>query len=121
MHSLCSQFEVVYPDEQFAPIYNGENLVVLKDALDVVKAYKQNGNEHAAHSHPYRSAAESVVSARASQNAGVGGGIHGHKNSKIYRLSGCSVYSQQSPSNVVTFESEAEVVEAGYRRAKNCR
>jgi phosphatidylserine/phosphatidylglycerophosphate/cardiolipin synthase-like enzyme len=100
---------------------NAENLVVLKDAPDLVKAYERNINEHAAHSHSYRSSGGSSTSASEPQDASTGGKIHGNKNSKIYHLPGCPGYSRLSPASKVTFRSEAEAVGAGYRRAKNCR
>lgn len=46
----------------------------------------------------------------------------GNRNSGIYHLpAGCPGYNQVAPGNRVYFESEAEAVEAGFRRAGNCR
>jgi micrococcal nuclease len=56
-------------------------------------------------------------SARSSQTRGE---IHGNRRSKIYHLPSCPNYSRLKPENVVPFASEAEAVQDGYRRAKNC-
>jgi S1/P1 Nuclease/Metal binding domain of Ada len=50
-----------------------------------------------------------------------GGNVRGNKHSKIYHLPGCPGYQAMSPANIVTFASEAEAEQAGYRKAKNCR
>jgi len=52
--------------------------------------------------------------------AASGGNVRGNKHSKIYHLSGCPSYEAMSPANIVTFASEAEAQQAGYRKAKNC-
>lgn len=54
---------------------------------------------------------------------GVEGGalVQGNKNSKIYHASGCPGYGSMRPKNVVEFNSEAEAIAAGYRKARNCR
>jgi hypothetical protein len=49
-----------------------------------------------------------------------GGDVRGNKDSKIYHLSGCPGYQAMSPANIVTFASEAEAQQAGYRKARNC-
>jgi hypothetical protein len=53
--------------------------------------------------------------------AASGGNVRGNKRSKVYHLSGCPGYGAMSPANIVTFPSEAEAQQAGYRKAKNCR
>jgi hypothetical protein len=53
--------------------------------------------------------------------AASGGNVRGNKHSKIYHLPGCPGYGAMSPANIVTFTSEAEAQQAGYRKAKNCR
>lgn len=50
-----------------------------------------------------------------------GSPVHGNRNSKIFHPKGCSSYNAMSPRNVVNFDSEAEALNAGYRKAKNCR
>jgi len=40
---------------------------------------------------------------------------------KIYRLPSCPGYEAMSPASIVTFPSEAEAQQAGYRKAKHCR
>lgn len=53
-----------------------------------------------------------------SQNANV----KGNRNSKVYHLpEGCPSYNNVSEKNIVNFESEADAVEAGFRKAGNCR
>ena len=52
--------------------------------------------------------------------AASGGNVRGNKHSKIYHLSGCPGYGAMSPANIITFTSEAEAQQAGYRKAKNC-
>jgi len=48
--------------------------------------------------------------------------IRGNRNSMIYHLSdGCPGYSQIGEQNRVIFESEQAALEAGYRKAGNCR
>jgi hypothetical protein len=48
------------------------------------------------------------------------GNVRGNKHSKIYHLPGCPGYQAMSLANIVTFASEAEAQQAGYRKAKNC-
>jgi micrococcal nuclease len=55
--------------------------------------------------------------ARGSQSQG---NIHGNRKSKIYHLPGCAGYKRMSPAHRVSFASEADAVQAGYRKAKNC-
>lgn len=103
---------------------NAENLLVLKESLDLVKAYEQNINNHAAHSHPYQAKGGTASSAsRGSQEpdtSATNGQVHGNKNSKIYHLLGCPGYDL-SPKSLTTFGSEGDAVKAGYRKAKNCK
>lgn len=47
--------------------------------------------------------------------------IRGNRNSKIYHTQNCSSYNSMSPRNIVNFASEAEAMNNGYRKAKNCR
>ncbi|WP_114332943.1 endonuclease [Marinobacter litoralis] len=48
--------------------------------------------------------------------------VRGNRNSKVFHLSvGCPSYDRVSPKNRVSFTSEAEAVDAGYRKAGNCR
>lgn len=50
------------------------------------------------------------------------GSVIGNKNSRVYHLSaGCPSYNQVSEKNRVLFETEAEAVEAGFRKAGNCK
>lgn len=48
------------------------------------------------------------------------GEIHGNRNTRVYHLPGCPGYNAMRQANLVTFASEAEAQQAGYRRAKNC-
>jgi hypothetical protein len=99
---------------------NAENMLVMKEAPELVTAYEANIRMHAGHSHPYlRQAA--VGSAGTSPAMVSGNGlIRGNKNSKIYRLPSCPGYADMNPTSIVTFASEAEAQQAGYRKAKNC-
>jgi len=100
---------------------NAENLLVLKKSPELAQAYIANINTHAAHAHPYRrSTAEAIASTEKQANV-TGGAIHGTRKSKIYHLPSCSGYEHLSPANVVPFANEAQAVQAGYRKAKNCR
>jgi phosphatidylserine/phosphatidylglycerophosphate/cardiolipin synthase-like enzyme len=100
---------------------NTENLLVIKDAPDLVKAYEANIQLHARHSHPYeRQASVSPAGASPTPQTSGDGEIHGNKRSKIYHLPVCPGYAGMSPASVVTFPTEAAAQQAGYRKAKNC-
>jgi len=58
---------------------NAENMLVIKDAPELVKEYEANIRLHADHSHPYGRQASASPAAQSSWN----GTIHGNKNSKI--------------------------------------
>lgn len=48
--------------------------------------------------------------------------IRGNRNSRVYHLPiGCPSYNAMSPRNIVEFATEEEAIEAGYRKAGNCR
>ena len=96
---------------------NAENLLVLKQAPDLVNAYVANITAHATHAHPYKRTIAQVTPERTSTP----GEIHGNRASKIYHLPRCSGYERMSPANRVSFASEADALQAGYRKAKNCR
>jgi len=98
---------------------NAENLLVIKDAPELVKAYEANIQAHAAHAHPYtrRSAAASSSAAPLAQASGK---VHGNRNSKVYRVPGCKGYADMRPASVVPFATEEEAQQAGYRKAKDC-
>lgn len=50
------------------------------------------------------------------------GSIIGNRSSRVYHLpQGCPSYSQVAAKNRVPFNSEADALAAGYRRAGNCR
>jgi endonuclease YncB( thermonuclease family) len=49
-----------------------------------------------------------------------GGKIIADRNSMIYQAPDCPDYSKVSERNRVLFNSEAEAVKAGYRKARNC-
>ncbi len=98
---------------------NAENLLVIKDAPELVRAHEANIQAHAAHAHPYTrgSAATSSPAARMAQAPG---NVHGNRNSKVYRVPGCKGYAGMRPASVVPFVTEAEAQQAGYRKAKDC-
>jgi len=100
---------------------NAENLLVIKDAPELVKAYEANVQAHAAHSHPYAYAREgSTASSPAAPMVEASGDVHGNRHSKVYRVPGCRGYASMNPASVVPFAAEAEAQQAGYRRAKDC-
>ena len=48
--------------------------------------------------------------------------VRGNRRSRVYHLpQGCPGYNQMSDHNIVLFSSEAEALEAGFRKAGNCR
>jgi phosphatidylserine/phosphatidylglycerophosphate/cardiolipin synthase-like enzyme len=97
---------------------NAENLLVIKDAPELVKAYEANIQAHAAHSHPYRRGASTAAAgASAPDDTGT---VRGNRNSKVYRVPGCKGYAGMRPASVVPFATEDEAQQAGYRKAKNC-
>jgi endonuclease YncB( thermonuclease family) len=48
------------------------------------------------------------------------GEIHGTRNTRVYHLPDCPDYNRMKPTHLVTFATEAEAQQAGYRRAGNC-
>jgi micrococcal nuclease len=48
------------------------------------------------------------------------GEIRGNRKSRIYHLPECPHYHRLRSANVVSFATETEAQEAGYRKAKNC-
>jgi hypothetical protein len=94
---------------------NVENLLVIKDAPELVTAYEANIQAHAAHAHPYRRGGSSPRPATEAT-----GDVHGNRHSKVYRVPGCQGYAGMRPASVVPFATEAAAQQAGYRRAKNC-
>ena len=100
---------------------NAENLLVIKDAPELVKAYEANIHTHAGHSHPYvRQTSVSPAGTATATHAGRSGEIHGNKNSKVYHLPNCPGYTGMNQASRITFPTEAEAQQAGYRKAKNC-
>jgi phosphatidylserine/phosphatidylglycerophosphate/cardiolipin synthase-like enzyme len=100
---------------------NAENLLVIKEAPELVKAYEQNIMAHAGHSHLYgRQASASPARTTPATPARGNGEVHGNKNSRVYHLPSCPGYAGMNPTSRVTFSTEAEAQQAGYRKAKNC-
>jgi hypothetical protein len=99
---------------------NAENLLVIKDAPELVKAYEANIRLHAGHAHPYQRQAATESSGAAPVTGSGNGEVHGNKHSKIYHLSSCPGYAGMNPASVVVFATEAAAERAGYRKAKNC-
>ena len=98
---------------------NAENLLILTEAPDLVKAYEANIQTHAAHAHPYTRPA-TPASASNTAAADAEGAAHGNRKSKVYRVPGCTGYAGMTPASLVPFATEAEAQQAGYRRAKAC-
>jgi PLD-like domain/Metal binding domain of Ada len=99
---------------------NAENLLVINDAPELVKAYEANIRLHAGHSHPYQRQAALGSSGTASATVSEIGEVQGNKKSKIYHLPNCPGYAGMNPASVVAFATEADARQAGYRKAKNC-
>ena len=88
---------------------NAENLLVIKDAPELVTAYEANIRAHASHSHPYgRQASASPAGTTPTVHTSGSGAIHGNKHSKIYHLPTCPGYAGMNPASVVTFSSKTE-------------
>ena len=112
---------------------NAENLVILKDAPELVQRYRQNWRAHAAHSSAYRAKDAALrkgsVPEREKQSQGTrtsdiakenDGPVRGNPSSQVYHLPRCPGYPRLSAKNAVKFRSEADAVAAGFRKAKNC-
>jgi phosphatidylserine/phosphatidylglycerophosphate/cardiolipin synthase-like enzyme len=100
---------------------NAENLLVIKDAPELVTAYEATIRLHVGHAHPYRRQAVTESSGAAPVPVSGNGEVHGNKKSKIYHLPNCPGYAGMSPTSLATFATEAAAEQAGYRKAKNCR
>jgi phosphatidylserine/phosphatidylglycerophosphate/cardiolipin synthase-like enzyme len=99
---------------------NAENLLVIKDASELVTAYEANIRLHAGHAHPYQRQAATESAGAAPVRVSGNGEVHGNKKSKIYHLPACPGYAGLNPASVVVFAHEAAAEQAGYRKAKNC-
>jgi phosphatidylserine/phosphatidylglycerophosphate/cardiolipin synthase-like enzyme len=99
---------------------NAENLLVIKEAPELVHAYEANIQAHAAHAHLY-ARGSSAASSPAAPMAQAPGDVHGNRHSKVYRVPGCRGYAGMNPASVVPFATEADATQAGYRKAKDCR
>ena len=99
---------------------NAENMLVITEAPELVKAYEANIRMHAGHSHSYLRHAAVGSSDTAPATVSGNGAIRGNKHSKIYRLPSCPGYEAMSSANIITFTSEAEAQQAGFRKAKHC-
>jgi phosphatidylserine/phosphatidylglycerophosphate/cardiolipin synthase-like enzyme len=99
---------------------NAENMLVIKEAPELVQAYEENIRLHAGHAHPYQRQAGAGSSGTPPAIVSRNREVRGNKHSKIYRLPSCPGYEAVSPANVISFASEAEAEQAGYRKAKNC-
>jgi hypothetical protein len=100
---------------------NAENLLVIKDAPELVTAYEATIRLHAGHSHAYQRQAALGSSGTPPVTVRGNGEVHGNKKSKIYHLPTCPGYAGMNPASVVVFATEAEAAQAGYRKARNCR
>ena len=100
---------------------NTENLLVIKDAPELVQAYEANIRLHAGHARPYQRQAALGSSDTAPVRVNGNGAVHGNKKSKIYHLANCPGYLGMNTASIVPFATEADARQAGYRKAKNCR
>jgi micrococcal nuclease len=48
------------------------------------------------------------------------GEVRGNRKNRIYHLPECPHYNRMHSANIVSFATETEAQEAGYRKAKNC-
>jgi phosphatidylserine/phosphatidylglycerophosphate/cardiolipin synthase-like enzyme len=87
---------------------NAENLLVITDAPELVKAYEANIQAHAAHSYPYTRPAATAPPA-----VDTDGAVHGNRHSNVYRVPGCKGYAGMTPASVVPFATEAAAQQAG--------
>jgi phosphatidylserine/phosphatidylglycerophosphate/cardiolipin synthase-like enzyme len=99
---------------------NAENLLVIIDAPELVTAYEQNIRAYVAHAHPSGRPASGPSAGIPAAMTSKHGEIHGNKHSTIYHRPGCPGSAGMQPTSLVTFGSEAEAEQAGYRKAKNC-
>ena len=76
---------------------NAENLLVIKDAPELVKAYEATFRLHAGHAHPYEWHAATESSGTAPARGSGNGEVHGNKKSKIYHLPNCPGYAGMNP------------------------
>jgi phosphatidylserine/phosphatidylglycerophosphate/cardiolipin synthase-like enzyme len=65
---------------------NAENLLVIKNAPELVTAYEATIRLHAAHAHPYQRRAAVMSSAVTPVRERGNGAVHGNKKSKIYHI-----------------------------------
>lgn len=72
----------------------------------------------AAHAHPYRG--RGLTGGTATPPSSDEPAVRGNRQSQIYHLPNCPGYARLGPASAVTFASEAEAQQAGYRKAKNC-
>src|SRR5262249_37264341 len=100
---------------------NAENMLVMKEAPELVKEYEANIRLHAGHAHPSGRQASAASPAVPTVQEGSHGTIHGNTNTKIYHLPTCPGYASMNAASVVMFAHEAEAQQAGFRKAKNCR
>jgi endonuclease YncB( thermonuclease family) len=70
---------------------------------------------------PAASKAPVASSAPSSSAAASAAEVRGNKVSHIYHVPGCMDYDKIAQQNRVIFQTEAEAVAAGYRKAKNCK
>jgi phosphatidylserine/phosphatidylglycerophosphate/cardiolipin synthase-like enzyme len=99
---------------------NAENLLVIKEADELVHVYETNIGTHAAHSRPYTRQNTAAAAVQTPQTAKTSGVVQGNPQSKLYHLPGCPGYNRSSLTTVAPFPTEAAALKAGYRKAKNC-
>ena len=95
---------------------NAENLLVIKDAPELVRAYEAHVQAHAAHSHPYARGV-SAASSSAAPMADATGEVHGNRTSPAYRVPGCQGDPRMPPAVVSTLATAAAAPLVGYRHA----
>jgi phosphatidylserine/phosphatidylglycerophosphate/cardiolipin synthase-like enzyme len=103
---------------------NAENLLLVKDAPELVQRYQQNWQLHAAHSQVFQATARPAPSPLERQASGKAQRtetpVRGNQRSHVYHLPSCPAYNALNAKNIVPFASEADAQRAGYRKAGNC-
>ena len=99
---------------------NAENLLVIKEAPELVQAYTQTSWRMQPTRTPIRGQLLRHLVLRP-QHLIAMARCMGTATVKCTRVPSCKGYAGMDPASVVAFASEAEAQQAGYRKAKDCR
>lgn len=99
---------------------NAENLIIIKDALGLVKEYLANYDRHKAHSQPYHRSISSSTQQSEPQGASAGEGrFVASKKGKVFHRADCK--RLPVPQNRIYFNTRDEAMRAGFTPAKDCK